>query len=220
MCGPLDKMVKPRISVVIPAYDEAMSIGEVVANCKAFCDQIIVVDDGSTDDTYNVATNSGAEVVRNKKNLGITKAVQRGLEAADGDIIVTLDADGQHNPTDIPKLTKPITDEKADVVLGVRDEIPNYSEKEINALTGISVRCSDTGTGFRAIRASIAEKMRLHGKCLCGTFVLEACRRRARIVEVRVKTKERIYGARKVKTRHIQQFFYVLRDLILWLPKK
>jgi len=215
MCGSLDKMVKPRISVVIPAYDEAMSIGEVVANCKAFCDQIIVVDDGSTDDTYNVATNSGAEVVRNKKNLGITKAVQRGLEAADGDIIVTLDADGQHNPTDIPKLTKPITDEKADVVLGVRDEIPNYSEKVINALTSITVKCSDTGTGFRAIRASIAEKMKLHGKCLCGTFVLEAYRRRARIVEVRVKTKERIYGTRKVKTRHIQQFFYVLRDLIL-----
>ena len=208
-------MVKPRISVVIPAYDEAMSIGEVIANCKAFCDQIIVVDDGSTDDTYNVATKSGAEVVRSKKNLGITKAIQRGLEAADGDIIVTLDADGQHNPTDIPKLTKPITDEKADVVLGVRDEIPNYSEKVINALTGISVKCSDTGTGFRAIRASIAEKMKLHGKCLCGTFVLEAYRRRARIVEVPVKTKERIYGTRKVKTRHIQQFFYVLRDLIL-----
>ena len=208
-------MVKPRISVVIPAYDEAMSIGEVVANCKALCDQIIVVDDGSTDDTYSVATNSGAEVVRNKKNLGITKAVQRGLKAADGDIIVTLDADGQHNPTDIPKLTKPITDEKADVVLGVRDEIPNYSEKVINALTSISVKCSDTGTGFRAIRASIAEKMKLHGKCLCGTFVLEAYRRRARIVEVPVKTKERIYGTRKVKTRHIQQFFYVLRDLIL-----
>jgi len=215
MCGSLDKMVKPRISVVIPAYDEAMSIGEVIANCKAFCDQIIVVDDGSTDDTYNVATKSGAEVVRSKKNLGITKAIQRGLEAADGDIIVTLDADGQHNPTDIPKLTKPITDEKADVVLGVRDEIPNYSEKVINALTSITVKCSDTGTGFRAIRASIAEKMKLHGKCLCGTFVLEAYRRRARIVEVRVKTKERIYGTRKVKTRHIQQFFYVLRDLIL-----
>ena len=208
-------MVKPRISVVIPAYDEAMSIGEVVANCKAFCDQIIVVDDGSTDDTYDIATNSGAEVVRNRKNLGITKAVQRGLEAADGDIIVTLDADGQHDPTDIPKLTKPIVDEKADVVLGARDEIPNYSEKVINALTSISVRCSDTGTGFRAIRASIAEEMKLHGKCLCGTFVLEAYRRRARIVEVPVKTKERIYGARKVKTRHIQQFFYVLRDLIL-----
>ena len=122
-------MVKPRISVVIPAYDEAMSIGEVVANCKGFCDEIVVVDDGSTDDTYEVAKNSGAKVVRNEKNLGITKAVQSGLEAADGDIIVTLDADGQLDPTDIPKLTKPIIDEKAHVVLGVRDEIPSRSEE-------------------------------------------------------------------------------------------
>ena len=122
-------MVKPRISVVISAYDEAMSIGEVITNCKAFCDQIIVVDDGSTDDTYDVAKNSGAEVVRNKKTLGITKAVQSGLEAADGDIIVTLDADGQLDPTDIPKLTKPIIDEKTHVVLGVRDEIPSRSEE-------------------------------------------------------------------------------------------
>lgn len=207
-------MVKPRISVVIPAYDEAMSIGEVVANCKGFCDEIVVVDDGSTDDTYDVAKNSGAEVVRNEKNLGITKAVQRGLEAVDGDIIVTLDADGQHDPEDIPKLTKPIIDEKADVVLGVRGEIPNYSEKVINSLTGIAVKCSDAGTGFRAIRGSVAEKMKLHGRCLCGTFVLEAHRCGARIVEVPVKTKDRFYGERKVKTRHIQQFFYVLRDLI------
>ena len=207
-------MVKPRISVVIPAYNEAMSVGEVIANCKGFCDQIVVVDDGGTDDTYTAAKNGGAEVVRNEKNLGIAKAVQRGLEAADGDIIVTLDADGQHDPEDIPKLTKPIIDEKADVVLGVRGEIPNHSEKVINAFTSMAVKCSDTGTGFRAIRRSVAEKMKLHGRCLCGTFVLEAHRRGARIVEVPIKTKERTYGTRKVKTRHIQQFFYVLRDLI------
>jgi len=207
-------MVKPRISVVIPAYNEAMSIGGVIAKCEEFCDQIVVVDDGGTDDTYTAAENSGAKVVRNEKNLGITKAVQRGLEAVDGDIIVTLDADGQHDPEDIPKLTKPIIDEKADVVLGVRGEIPNHSEKVINAFTSMAVKCSDTGTGFRAIRRSVAEKMKLHGRCLCGTFVLEAHRRGARIVEVPIKTKERTYGTRKVKTRHIQQFFYVLRDLI------
>ena len=207
-------MAKPRISVVIPAYNEAMSVGEVIANCKGFCDQIVVVDDGGTDDTYTAAKNGGAEVVRNEKNLGIAKAVQRGLEAADGEIIVTLDADGQHDPEDIPKLIKPIIDEKADVVLGVRREIPNHSEKVINAFTSMAVKCSDTGTGFRAIRRSVAEKMKLHGRCLCGTFVLEAHRRGARIVEVPIKTKERTYGTRKVKTRHIQQFFYVLRDLI------
>jgi glycosyltransferase involved in cell wall biosynthesis len=215
MFGFLDKMVKPRISVVIPAYNEAMSVGEVVANCKAFCDEIIVVDDGSTDDTAEVARNSGAEVVRNEKNLGITKAVQRGLEAAHGNIIVTMDADGQHDPTDIPKLIKPIIDGKADVVLGVREEIPNRSERIINVLANLGVRCSDTGTGFRAIRSNIAKKMKLRGTCLCGTFVLEAHKRGATIMEVSIKTKRRIYGKSKANTEHIRQFFYVLRDLIL-----
>ena len=207
-------MIKPKISVVIPAYNEAMSIGEVIADCKGFCDEIVVIDDGSTDNTYDIAKNSGAKVVRNEKNLGITKTVQRGLDVVDGDIIVTLDADGQHDPEDIPNLTRPIIDRKADLVLGVRGEIPNYSEQVINAFASIAVKCSDAGTGFRAIRRSVAERMKLHGRCLCGTFVLEAHRCGARIVEVPIKTKERIYGERKVKTRHIQQFFYVLRDLI------
>ena len=207
-------MAKPKVSVVIPAYNEAMPIGSVIADCKAFCDEIIVVDDGSTDNTAEIAKKSGAVVIQNEKNLGVTKAIQRGLKAVHGDIIVTMDADGQHDPSDIPNLIKPIIDGKGDVVLGVRDEIPNRSERIINALANLGARCSDTGTGFKAIRANIAKKMKLHGTCLCGTFVLEAHKRGARIVEIPIKTKTRIHGKRKVKTKHIKQFFYVARDLI------
>ena len=207
-------MTKPRVSVVIPAYNEAMSIGDVIANCKAFCDEIIVVDDGSRDETAEIAKKNGAFVIRNDKNFGVTRATQRGLEAAHGDIIVTLDADGQHAPSDIPNLIKPITDGRGDIVLGARDKIPNPSERIINALTNLGLKCSDAGTGFRAIRASIAKRMKLHGTCLCGTFVLEAHKHGGRIVEIRVRTKRRIYGKRKVKTRHIKQFLYVARDLI------
>jgi len=207
-------MTNPKVSVVIPAYNEAMSIGKVVTNCKAFCDEIIVIDDGSTDDTAEIAKKSGALLLRNEKNLGITKALQKGLEAAQGDIIVTMDADGQHDPSDIPNLIKPIRDGTSDVVLGIRDEIPDRSERIINALANLGAKCSDAGTGFRAIRANIAKKMKLHGACLCGTFVLEAHKRGVRIVEIPIKTKRRIFGRRKVRTKHIKQFFYVLRDLI------
>ncbi len=207
-------MAEPRVSVVMPAYNEAMSIDGVITDCKAFCDEIIVVDDGSTDDTTEIAKESGAVVIRNEKNLGVTKAVQRGLNAAQGDIIVTMDADGQHDPSDIPRLIEPIIDGEGDVVLGVRDEIPDRSERVINALANLGVECSDTGTGFRAIRANVAERMKLHGTCLCGTFVLEAHKRGARIVEVPIKAKTRMYGKRKVRTNHIRQFFYVARDLI------
>ena len=211
----LDKMAKPRVSVVIPAYNEAMSIGNVIANCKAFCDEIIVVDDGSTDDTAKIARNIGAIVIRNEKNLGVTKATQKGLEAAHGDIIVTMDADGQHDPSDIPKLIKPLTEGRGEVALGVRDEIPHRSERIINVLTNLGVKCSDAGTGFRAMKADLARKMKLHGKCLCGTFVLEAHRRGARITEIPIQTKPRFHGKRRMRTRHIRQFFYVLKNLIL-----
>lgn len=207
-------MAKPRVFVVIPAYNEAMSMGSVITDCKAFCDEIIVVDDGSTDNTAEIAKKSGAMVIQNEKKLGITKTIQRGLEVAHGDIIVTMDADGQHDPSDIPNLIKPIIDGKGDIVLGVRDEIPNRSERIINALANLGAKCSDAGTGFRAIGANIAKKMKLHGTCLCGTFVLEAHKRGARIVEIPIKTKTRIHGKRKIKTRHIKQFFYVVRDLI------
>ncbi len=207
-------MANPKVSVIIPAYNEAMSIGKVVTNCKSFCDEIIVIDDGSTDDTAEIAKKSGALLVRSVENLGITKAIQKGLEAAHGEIIVTMDADGQHDPSDIPNLIKPITDGTSDVVLGIRDEIPNLSERIINALANLGGKCSDAGTGFRAIRANIAKKMKLHGACLCGTFLLEARKRGARILEIPIKKKRRIYGRRKAKTKHIRQFFYVARDLI------
>jgi len=199
---------------VIPAYNEALSIGNVVANCKAFCDEIIIVDDGSTDDTCEIAKKNGAVAIRNEKTLGVTKATQKGLEAASGDIIVTMDADGQHDPNDIMKLIKPLIEGRGEMALGVRTEIPYRSERIINLLTNLSVKCSDAGTGFRAIKANLAKKMKLHGICLCGTLVLEAHKRGARIIEIPVQTKPRIYGKRKMRTRHIRQVFYVLRDLI------
>jgi len=199
-------MAKPRVSVVIPAYNEAASIGDVIVNCKAFCDEIIVVDDGSTDDTSEIAKKSGAVVIRNEKNLGVTKTTQRGLDAAHGDIIVTMDADGQHDPSEILKLIKPLAEGNGEVALGVRNEIPHRSERIINALTNLSVKCSDAGTGFRAIKGDLAKKMKLRGKCLCGTFVLEAHKRGARIIEIPVQTKPRIHGKRKMKKRHVRQF--------------
>jgi glycosyltransferase involved in cell wall biosynthesis len=207
-------MARPSVSVVIPAYNEAMSIGNVIADCKAFCDEIIVVDDGSTDDTVEIARKNGAVVIENERNLGVAKATQKGLEAANCDIIVTMDADGQHDPSDIPKLIRPLTEGRGEVALGVRDEIPHRSERIINALTNLCVKCSDAGTGFRAMKVDLAKKMKLHGKCLCGTFALEAHKRGAKITEIPIQTKPRSHGKRKIQTRHIRQFFYVLKDLI------
>ena len=207
-------MAKPKISVVIPAYNEALSIGKVIAECKRFCDEVIVVDDGSTDETVEIAEGKGVVVVCHGTNLGVTKATKSGFEAAHGDIIVTIDADGQHNPFDILRLVKPIIEGKADLTLGVREMIPHRSERIINSMASLRVKCSDSGTGFRALKADLANKMRLHGACLCGTFVLEAHKHGARITEIPIKVRPRVKEKRKMRTRHMKQFFYVLRDLI------
>jgi glycosyltransferase involved in cell wall biosynthesis len=207
-------MTRLTVSIVIPAFNEAMTLGELIDNCKVFCDEVIVVDDGSTDNTSEIAKKSGATVIQNEKNLGVTKATQKGFEVAHGNIIMTMDADGQHKPSDIPKLIEPLTEGRGEVALGVRDEIPHRSERIINTLVNLSVKCSDAGTGFRAMKADLVKKMKLHGTCLCGTFVLEAHKWGARIVETPVQTRSRTYGKRKVRTRHIRQIFYVFRDLV------
>ena len=208
-------MAETRLSVsaVIPAYLEEKTIASVVEQCLPFVDEVIVVNDGSTDDTSINARNAGARVVEQKHNMGVMKAIQRGIKEATGNIIVTLDADGQHNPTEIPKLTQPIIDGEADLVIGERPSFPHLSEKILTLLTNLRVPCRDASSGFRSIRREIAEKMELHGACLCGTFMLEAARHGARVVYVPISIRER-EGPRRIQTKHIRQFFIVLWDVI------
>jgi glycosyltransferase involved in cell wall biosynthesis len=201
------------VSAVIPAYFEEKTIASVVERCLPFVDEVIVVNDGSTDDTTNNATTAGARVIELEHNMGVRDAIRRGIAEAAGDIVVTLDADGQHDPADIPKLIQPILEERADLVMGERPSFPHLSEKILTQLTSLRVPCSDASTGFRAIRHEIAGKMKLYGACLCGTFVLEAAHLGAIVTCVRISICPR-EGPRRIQTRHILQFFYVLRDVV------
>lgn len=202
------------VSAVIPAFNEEKTVGEVVRGASAHVDEVIVVDDGSTDNTAAVAAGAGAIVIKHGCNLGVLVALDRGLKEAKGDILVTMDADGQHEPSDIPHLVEPILEDRADLVLGRRPSLPNFSERVITALTRLKVDCTDASTGFRAIRRSFSKRMRLHGSCPCGTFILEAHRLGARVAEVPISIRERIDGERRIQTRHLKQVFYVLYDLI------
>ena len=202
-----------KVSAIIPALNEEKSVGEVVRRALAHVDEVIVVDDGSTDNTAAVAEAAGATVIRHEKNRGILEATASGIGAAEGDILVTLDSDGQHDPSEIPQLIAPILEDRADLVLGRRPSLPHFSEKAITALTGLKVDVGDASTGFRAVKRSIAEKMKLHGSCLCGTLILEAYRLGARIAEIPITIRERRDGRRRLNTRHLKQFFYVLYHL-------
>ena len=108
--------------IIIPAYNEELTIGSVVALAKKYGD-VLVVDDGSGDRTSEIAREAGAIVIRHNTNMGKGAALKTGFEYAlsrEYEIVVTLDADGQHNPDEIPLLMEPIIRGEADLVIGSR----------------------------------------------------------------------------------------------------
>lgn len=201
------------ISAVIEAYNEVENIGKIIDKTKKFVDEVIVVDDASLDETSLVAAEKGAKVIKNSKNLGQLESLKRGFIFASGEVVVNLDADGEHNPEDIPNLVKPILDDEADLVLGKRNKIPRPSERIINKLAGLKLNIYDSGTGFRAIKKSLALKLKLNGKCVCGILVLEVDRLGARIKEIPIQVNN-IKKPRRIMWGHIIQIYYVLKELL------
>ncbi|MCE5213606.1 MAG: glycosyltransferase family 2 protein, partial [Methanobacterium sp.] len=98
----------PRVTAIIPAYNEELSIGSVVLTTSKYVDQIIVIDDGSTHNTAEIAEKAGALVIKNPENMGKGAALKTGFKSVKNTgIIVTMDSDGQHDPSEIPKLIQP-----------------------------------------------------------------------------------------------------------------
>ncbi|MFQ6085478.1 MAG: glycosyltransferase family 2 protein [Candidatus Bathyarchaeia archaeon] len=156
---------KPLVVAGIPAYDEEKTIPRVIVQVKPYVDRIIVCDDGSSDMTGEIAKELGADVVRHERNRGYGAAIGSLFKRArrvGADAFVTLDADAQHNPSDIARLVKPVLDGRADVVIGSRfltaegkERIPRYRRAGISGLTGLTKRASginvtDAQSGFRA----------------------------------------------------------------------
>ncbi len=151
------------ISVVIPAHNETHTIASVIAGVKAVVPaaEIIVVDDASRDDTADKAEGAGATVIRRPHNVGNGAGVKTGVRAAHGDIVVILDADGQHNPADMPKLLQYIG--QYDMVIGERtragqqNTIRWLGNTILNKLGSylIEMDMRDLTSGFRVMRRSV-----------------------------------------------------------------
>lgn len=156
-----------RLSIIIPAKNEAAVIGDVVASVRGICKdaEILVVDDGSTDDTGTVARQHGARVVRNPVSLGNGAAIKAGARAASGDILVMMDGDGQHKAEDIPSLLEKL-DEGYDMVIGARDSGSHAGVGRLaaNGLYNVFAsvisghRIPDLTSGFRAVRGDLFKK--------------------------------------------------------------
>jgi glycosyltransferase involved in cell wall biosynthesis len=147
----------------MPAYNEEQSIAKMILGCKKYVDEVIVVDDGSTDTTAEIAEALGAHVVRHKVNRGYGAAVRSCFETAVEmcvDKLVIIDSDGQHNPADIPRLLKPLNN-GIDLVIGSRfcggnvQNIPAYRKLGIKVLDLVTnaigeIKITDSQSGFRS----------------------------------------------------------------------
>ena len=164
------------ILACIPAFNEGKVIGEVIKKCLKFSDQVVVCDDGSTDDTYEIADAAGAHVIRHDVNIGKGEALRTLFKFAihsKNDIVVTIDGDGQFLPEEIPKLVSDIEEKKSDIVIGYRfddaTDMPNYRrfgnkmlDKMANMVTELSV--SDSQSGYRAYSKDVIEKLNFNIK--------------------------------------------------------
>ena len=156
---------KPFVVACIPAFNEEDKIAKIVLTARKFVDKVIVCDDGSSDFTGEIARSLGAEVIRHRENDGYGASLRSLFERVrklHADVMVTLDADGQHSPGDIPRLVKPILIGKADIVIGSRflsgdteKHIPSYRRNGIKLITDLTRSVSfkditDSQCGYRA----------------------------------------------------------------------
>lgn len=156
---------------VIPAYNECGAVGGVVKGAKNYVDEVVVVDDHSKDNTLDEAVKAGAKAVRLIVNMGVGFSTRTGCEIAlrnGADIIITLDGDGQHDPSEIPKLVEMLNKEKLDIVFGSRPADKNMPFIKRLGNTGLSmwakwlfnVDIKDTQTGFHVFHSDAYSKLK------------------------------------------------------------
>lgn len=182
----------PKVIAAIPCFRTKDYIGDVVSKAKKHVDQVVVIDDGSQDSTAEVAIAAGALVRSHDTNKGYGVAIRSCFEVAsmlDTTVLVILDGDGQHDPDDIPKLLAPITQGKADLVIGSRFlrrkvSMPRYRKFGIKIITCLfnlwsTVRVSDAQSGFRVYSRKIFGGLSLSEKGMSVSIeILEKIRRR------------------------------------------
>lgn len=201
-----------RVGVVIPAYNEAESLGRVLAAIpRSLAQEIVVVDNASTDATADVARNGGARVVREERR-GYGYACAAGVEALGPvDVVVQLDADYSDDPAELPLLLAPLLEDRADLVLGSRElghcepgallphqRFGNWLTARIMGVL-YSVRVTDLGP-FRAIRKPALDRLELAERTYGWSveMMVKAARAGYRLVEVPVSYRPRYAGQSKV----------------------
>lgn len=189
------------VVAIVPAYNEEKTIGQVINNLKNKVDEIIVIDDGSTDRTREIAENLGADVYRHFLNRGLGASLKTGFEAAlkyNPDVVITFDADGQHQAADIPKLIQPILKGEAEIVIGSRFLKPQkmpvlrfFYNWLANFVTFIffGLWVTDSQSGLRAFSRRALEKIQTN--CdrmeISSEIIGEIKKKNLRLIEIPIR---------------------------------
>lgn len=224
------------IAVVVPAKNEAAVLRQVLSRIPRQIDGtdliLIVVDDGSSDDTAVIARDCGAHVLHHLTNLGVGAATRTGLSAAlalDAGIIVTMDADGQHDPAEIGRLVRCLIEGPFDVVIGSRllthkgMPLSRFAANLLlNAVTFVVYRkiVSDSQSGFKAFSRAAAEKLELRscGYEICSEIVGEIYRKQLRYKSLPVKAVYTHYS--QAKGQHFLNGINLLLELFIRLVRR
>jgi dolichol-phosphate hexosyltransferase len=203
-----------RVTIVIPTKDEEGCVARIIEGARPYADELLVVDGHSRDRTRAVAAQLGARVILDR-GRGKGDAIRLALEEAAGDIVVFIDADGSHDPDDIPRLVGPIQAGTADLVIGSRgkggsDELHGTFEQLLRYLGSqiimlainyrFGVRLTDSQNGFRAIRRSAGRSINLRSNLTTieQEMLIKALKHRLAVAEVPTHEHERVWGRSKV----------------------
>ena len=151
-----------KIIAIIPAYNEESTIQKVILPLKKFTNQIIVVDDFSIDKTAKIAKKCGTIVISNSSNLGPSKSLDIGIKKAlklNPEILVTVDADGQHPVKMLPNFIKLIEKKKFDIVVGCRKKLPRFTETLFSYYSKKKIGVKDPINGFKAFKKEVILKI-------------------------------------------------------------
>jgi glycosyltransferase involved in cell wall biosynthesis len=226
-------MTRFKVSVVIPAFNEAQSIGEVVSRTKTLYPdfEIIVIDDGSTDNTAETAEKEGAIVFQHPYNIGNGAAIKSGIRVANGDILVFMDSDGQHDPVDIGRMLELFPE--YDMVVGARSLRGQTSFLRACGNTiynwfasyAANFDIKDLTSGFRAVKADIARNfiyLLPNTYSYPTTLTLGVLRTGRSVNYLPIEMKKRKKGRSKVKLLQdgVRFFMIIIRIATLFSPMR
>lgn len=221
----------PKITVIVPTRNEAANLLPVLAGVHPFADELLVVDGHSTDGTRDIAAACGARVILDD-GRGKGAAIRRGIQEATGDILVFVDADGSHDPADVPALVEPIIAGRADHVSGSRmlggsDELHATIQQfvrlfgsQVITLTinyTLGVRLTDCQNGFRAIRRDVAAALDLCEDITTieQEMIIKSVRSGYRMAEVATHEYVRANGESNFRVQDV--WLRYLRSLVTYL---